>query len=152
VIVGGKITGDKEVEQLRELANHLEISKRVLFTGARPQHELSTIYSAADVTVIPSYYESFGLAAVESLACGTPVVATQAGGLTTIVHHGVTGYLVPRCPGFFAERLDTLLQNPDLLEHMRLAARQSVLQFSWKIVASQMQDVYEDVISEAARC
>ncbi len=152
VIVGGNITGDKEIEQLQELATHLKISKRVHFTGARPQHELSMIYSAADVTVIPSYYESFGLAAVESLACGTPVVATRAGGLTTIVHHGETGYLVPRCPGFFAERLDTLLQNPDLLEHMRLAARPSILQFSWKNVASQMEGVYEDVISEAARC
>jgi D-inositol-3-phosphate glycosyltransferase len=152
VIVGGKITGDKEAEQLRKLAAQLKINKRVLFTGARPQHELSTIYSAADVTVIPSYHESFGLAAVESLACGTPVVATRAGGLKTVVHHGETGYLVPRCPGFFAERLDTLLQNPDLLERMRLAARPSILQFSWKNVASQMQDVYEDVISEAARC
>jgi len=151
VIVGGQITGDKEVEQLRKLATQLKINKRVLFTGAQPQHELSTIYSAADVTVIPSYHESFGLAAVESLACGTPVVATRAGGLTTVVHHGETGYLVPRCPGFFAERLDTLLQNPDLLEGMRLAARPSILQFSWKNVARQMQDLYQDVISEA-RC
>jgi len=152
VIVGGKLTGDKEVEQLRKLATQLKISKRVLFTGALPQHELPVIYSAADVTVIPSYHESFGLAAVESLACGTPVVATRAGGLTTVVHHGETGYLIPRSPGFFAERLDTLLQNPDLLEQMRLAARPSVLQFSWKNVANQMRDVYEDVISEAARC
>jgi len=151
VIVGGKTTGDKEVEQLRALAAQLKISKRVLFTGARSQHELPVIYSAADVTVVPSYHESFGLAAVESLACGTPVVATRAGGLTTVVHHGVTGYLVPRCPGFFAERLDTLLQNPDLLEQMRLAARPSILQFSWKNVASQVREVYEDVINEGAR-
>ncbi len=114
VIVGGKTTGDKEIQQLRELAAQLKISKRVLFTGARPQQELPMIYSAADVTVIPSYHESFGLAAVESLACSTPVVATRAGGLTTVVRHGETGYLVPRCPGFFAERLDTLLKNPDL--------------------------------------
>ena len=152
VIVGGKTTGDKEVQQLRELAAQLKISKRVLFTGAMPQQELPMMYSAADVTVIPSYHESFGLAAVESLACGTPVVATRAGGLTTVVHQGETGYLVPRCPGFFAERLDTLLKNPDLLEHMRHAARPSVLQFSWKNVACQVRDVYEDAISEEARC
>jgi len=152
VIVGGKTTGDKEIQQLRELAAQLKISKRVLFTGARPQQELPMIYSAADVTVIPSYHESFGLAAVESLACSTPVVATRAGGLTTVVRHGETGYLVPRCPGFFAERLDTLLKNPDLLEYMRLAARPSVLQFSWKNVACQVRDVYEDAISEEARC
>lgn len=151
VIVGGETTGDKEVEQLRELAVQLKISKRVLFLGARPQQELPVLYSAADVTVIPSYHESFGLAAVESLACGTPVVATRAGGLTAIVCHGETGYLVPRSPGFFAERLDTLLQHPDLLEQMRMAARPSVLQFSWKYVASQVRDVYEDAISEA-RC
>jgi D-inositol-3-phosphate glycosyltransferase len=151
VIVGGETTGDKEVEQLRELAVQLKISKRVLFLGARPQQELPVLYSAADVTVIPSYHESFGLAAVESLACGTPVVATRAGGLTAIVCHGETGYLVPRSPGFFAERLDTLLQNPDMLEQMRMAARPSVLQFSWKYVASQVRDVYLDAISEA-RC
>lgn len=151
VIVGGETTGDKEVEQLRELAVQLKISKRVLFLGARPQQELPVLYSAADVTVIPSYHESFGLAAVESLACGTPVVATRAGGLTAIVCHGETGYLVPRSPGFFAERLDTLLQNPDLLEQMRMAARPSVLQFSWKYVASQVRDVYEAAISEARR-
>ena len=151
VIVGGDPAGDREVEQLRELAAQLKISKRVLFLGARPQQELPLLYSAADVTVIPSHHESFGLAAVESLACGTPVVATRAGGLRAIVCHGETGYLVPRSPGFFAERLDTLLQHPDLLEQMRMAARPSVLQFSWKYVASQVHDVYEAAISEA-RC
>ena len=151
VIVGGKSTGDKEVRQLQELAAQLKISKRVHFTGARQQHELPKIYSAADVTVVPSYHESFGLAAVESLACGTPVVATQAGGLKTVIRQGETGYLVPRCPGFFAERLDTLLQNPALLKRMRLAARPSILQFSWKNVASKVYDVYEDVINEEAK-
>ena len=151
VIVGGNPAGDEEVQQLRELAAQLKISKRVHFPGALPQQELPMIYSAADVTVVPSYHESFGLAAVESLACGTPVVATRAGGLTTVVQHGETGYLVPRCPGFFAERLDMLLKNPDMLERMRSAARPSVLQFSWKHVASQMRDVYQGVINEA-RC
>ena len=105
------------------------------------------IYSAVDVTVVPSYHESFGMAAVESLACGTPVVATRAGGLMTIIHHGQTGYLVPRCPGFFAERLDTLLNSPDTLNAMRAAARPSVLHYSWQSVARQMSEVYEDVLS-----
>ncbi len=151
LIVGGKLSGDKELDQLRELARRLKISQRVHFLGARPQQELPIFYSAADVTVVPSYHESFGLAAVESLACGTPVVATRAGGLMTVVRHGETGYLVQRCPGFFAERLDSLLQNPEVLAQMRAVARPSVLQYSWKHVASQMLDVYEDVISEA-RC
>lgn len=151
LIVGGNLAGDKELDQLRELAGKLKISQRVHFLGARPQQELPMIYSAADVTVVPSYHESFGLAAVESLACGTPVVATRAGGLVTVVRHGETGYLVQRCPGFFAERLDSLLHNPDVLAQMRAATRLSVLQYSWKHVAAQMLDVYEDVISEA-RC
>ena len=146
VIVGGKKTDDQEISQLSQLATDLRIAKRVHFLGARPQQELPMLYSAADVTVIPSYHESFGLAAVESLACGTPVVATRAGGLTTIIRNGETGYLVPRSPGFFAERLDALLQQPALLEKMRQAARPSALQYSWKRVAGLVRETYEGVI------
>src|SRR5438045_5914401 len=123
------------MQQLRDLTQDLQIADRVLLLGARPREEMPFFYSAANVTVVPSYHESFGLAAVESLACGTPVVATRSGGLTTIVRDGETGYLVPRCPGFFAERLDGLLRHPNLLAQMRLAARPSVLRFSWKNVA-----------------
>jgi len=150
VIVGGKLTGDKELQQLRQLASELNISQSVKFLGARAQKELPMIYSAADVTVLPSYHESFGLAAVESLACGTPVVATRAGGLTTIVQDMKTGYLVPRCPGFFAGRLDALLRDPDLLAQMQSEARASILRFSWKNVADRVQDVYEELVSETS--
>ncbi|HVB75160.1 MAG TPA: glycosyltransferase [Ktedonobacteraceae bacterium] len=146
VIVGGKQSNDCEIQELRQLASDLRISKRVHFLGARPQQELPMLYSAADVTVIPSYHESFGLAAVESLACGTPVVATRAGGLTTVIRNGETGFLVPRCPGFFAERLDTLLQQPALLAKMRQAARPSTLQYSWKHVAQRVRETYEGAI------
>ncbi len=146
VIVGGKLTGDEELQQLRALATDLNISRRVKFLGARARKEMPMIYSAADVTVLPSYHESFGLVAVESLACDTPVVATRAGGLTSIVQHAETGYLVPRCPGFFAERLDALLRDPGLLAEMQSKARASVLQFSWKNIASQMLEVYEELV------
>ncbi len=148
VIVGGKLTGDPYLQQLRVLSAELKLSSHIRFLGARPQQELPMIYSAANITAMPSYHESFGMAAVESLACGTPVVATRAGGLTTVVRHGETGYLVPRCPGFFAERLDTLLREPTLLEQMCRSARPSILQFSWKSVASQMSDLYDDVLNE----
>lgn len=146
VIVGGKPKDDDEIEQLRQLAADLRITKRVHFLGARPQQEMPLLYCAADVTVIPSYHESFGLAAVESLACGTPVVATRSGGLTSIIRNGETGYLVPRSPGFFAERLDALLKQPELLEKMRQAARPSTLQYSWKRVAEMVRETYESVI------
>jgi len=151
VIVGGKSSHDKDTQQLKELAAQLKISKRVHFIDAQPQYKLPVIYSAADVTVVPSYHESFGLAAVESLACSTPVVATRAGGLTTVIQNNQTGFLVPRCPGFFTERLDSLLQNPSMLKKMSMAARPSVLQFSWNNVANMVQNMYEDVMNEEAK-
>ena len=151
VIVGGKSSNDKDMQQLKELAVQLKISKRVHFIDAQPQYKLPVIYSAADVTVVPSYHESFGLAAVESLACSTPVVATRAGGLTTVIQNNQTGFLVPRCPGFFAERLDSLLQNPSMLKKMSMAARPSVLQFSWNNVANMVQNMYEDVMNEEVK-
>jgi len=151
VIVGGKSSNDKDQQQLKELAVKLKISKRVHFIDAQPQYKLPVIYNAADVTVVPSYYESFGLAAVESLACSTPVVATRTGGLTTVVQNNKTGFLVPRCPGFFAERLDSLLQNPTMFKEMSKAARPSVLQFSWKNVANMVQNMYEDVVNEETK-
>lgn len=150
VIVGGRLTGDKELQQLRQLAAELNLDERVHFLGARPKHELPTIYSAADVMVMPSYHESFGMAAVESLACGTPVVATRTGGLTTIIRNGETGCLVPRSPGAFAEKLDMLLRNPGLLAQMRLATRPSIQQFDWKNIASQVYGVYDELINEAS--
>jgi D-inositol-3-phosphate glycosyltransferase len=150
VVVGGQLTGDPELERLHQLARQSGLAGRVHFLGARPQQELPMIYSAADVTVVPSYHESFGLAAVESLACETPVVATRAGGLIAIVRSGQTGYLVPRCPGFFAERLDSLLAAPDTLEQMRAAARPSIVGYSWQSLARSMLEVYADMLTEVA--
>ena len=147
VIVGGSLTEDKDLQNLGMLASELNIEQRVQFLGAQPQHLLPYLYSAADVTVVPSYHESFGLVAVESLACGTPVVATRAGGLMTIVRNDENGYLVPRCAGFFAERLDAILHNPETKARLQSEARRSVLQFSWQSVANQMDDVYADLVS-----
>ncbi|WP_376794142.1 glycosyltransferase [Thermogemmatispora sp.] len=149
VIVGGQLRGDRELQHLRRLAASLGLASRVHFLGALPPCEMPFIYSAADVTVVPSYNESFGLAAVESLACGTPVVATRVGGLAAIVRHGETGYLVPRCPSFFAERLDFILRHPPLLAQMRRAARPSVMRFNWPQVASQIVGVYAELLNDA---
>lgn len=149
VLVGGALVGgDKELQQLETLASELEIRERVHFLGARPQEELPVLFSAATVTVVPSYHESFGLVAVESLACGTPVVATRAGGLTTVIRHGETGFLVPRCAGFFAERLDALLRDSELYQTIAVATRPSVLRFSWSSIARQMHTIYDELVQE----
>jgi D-inositol-3-phosphate glycosyltransferase len=146
VIVGGNITGeDKDLQKLRDLAQELHIDNRVHFLGAQPQQELSWFYSAADVTVVPSYHETFGLTAVEALACGTPVVATRAGGLTTVVQHDETGFLVARTPEAFAEHIDTLLCNPTLRYSMSMKSRDSVQLYSWHEVANKVNQLYEQL-------
>ncbi len=151
VVVGGSLSGDKDLQQLQRLAADLRIQERTHFLGAQPQSKLPQIYSAADITVVPSYHEIFGLVAVESLACGTPVVATRTGGLATIVQHGETGYLVPRCAGFFAERQDNLLADPQRLQQMQKAARSSVEQYSWSNIATQVQQLYRHLAEQNQR-
>jgi D-inositol-3-phosphate glycosyltransferase len=103
-------------------------------------------YQAADVCVVPSYVETFGLVAVEALACGTPVIASRVGGLTFTVQDGRTGFLVPwRCAGPFAERLELLLANPELRARFAAAARLSVERFAWPQVARELACVFADV-------
>lgn len=152
LIVGGTSARDKLMSELKRLARELGIAQQVRFVGAVPQERLPLYYSAADLCVVPSYYESFGFAAVEALACGTPVVASRVGGLPTTVRDGETGYLVPwRCPEPFAERLELLLENDALREQFAQAARPSVERFSWPAVAAEMLDLYADLLGGAAR-
>ena len=146
VIAGGKLAGDLELQKLQRLAQELQISQRVHFLGARVRTEMPLLYSAADITVVPSYHETFGLAAVEALACGTPIVATRAGGLMTVVDHGETGFLVTRRPEAFAERLDQLLSDPLLCATMSAQARPAVEQYDWRNVACRINALYRELI------
>ena len=96
---------------------------------------------------MPSYYESFGLVAIESMACGTPVVASRVGGLAGTIMDGETGYLIPwRCPEPFAERLELLLDNDDLRASFGLAAREAVERYRWANVADAVSALYDDVL------
>jgi D-inositol-3-phosphate glycosyltransferase len=151
LIVGGQpSTGHeaREIGRLRGLASKLGIAERVTFGGAVAHERLPLYYSAADMTVMPSSYESFGLVAVESLACGTPVVATRVGGLTAIVKDGETGMLVPwRDPALFAERIRVLLSDATLRAEMAARARPSVLRYAWDRIADQHLALYGDVLS-----
>ena len=149
LVVGGSPGSDSELERLKALAGELGIGDTVTFTGSIPQSQLPTYYSAADVFVLPSHTESFGLAALEAMACGTPVVVSRVGGLKTFVDSGETGYLVPRrCPESFAQRIDGLLANIQLRDTMGRAARVKALGMGWARVVDRMQDYYQSLISD----
>jgi D-inositol-3-phosphate glycosyltransferase len=152
LVAGGDPERDQSTTaQLEQLAVDLGIGEQVQFLGTLPREQLPSYYRAADVCVVPSYYESFGLVAVEALASGTPVIATRVGGLQYTVHDGQTGYLVSwRCPEPFAERMETLLENDELRGRFAAAAPESVRQFSWDQVADQIVEVYEDVLERHA--
>ncbi len=136
LIVGGGENSRNEVERLKKLATELQIHDRIEFLGLVKQPDLPLLYSAADVCVVPSYYESFGLVALESLACGTPVVATRVGGAENIIRHGETGYLVAdNEPHSLAEKITLALSESDNNGHLASAMRASLAPFSWPNIA-----------------
>ena len=150
LIVGGNPGNDVELERLKSLAAELGIADSVTFTGSVPQAVLPTYYSAADVFTLPSHSESFGLAPLEAMACGTPAVVSRVGGLKTFIRSGENGYLVPwRCPESFAQRFDTLLANPELRDAMGRAARERALSMGWGAVAERMLGYYATHIEGA---
>ncbi len=147
VIVGGGAEDSPELERLRDLARSLGLEDRIIFTGAVSQEQLSVYYNAADVYVMPSYYESFGLVALEAMACGVPVIASRVSGPRSFVRSGETGYLIDRrCPEPFAQKIDTLLHNPILRESMGRAARSHAETLGWDMVGRRTLDVYDSVI------
>jgi D-inositol-3-phosphate glycosyltransferase len=149
VVVGGQPGNSpesREISRLQHLVMKLGISERTTFVGAVPHERLPLYYSAADVTVMPSSYESFGLVAVESLACGTPVVASRVGGLTSIVRDGETGFLVPwRDAALFAERVRRVLEDEAFRTRLAAHARPSVLEYGWDRIADEHLALYADV-------
>jgi D-inositol-3-phosphate glycosyltransferase len=111
---------------------------------------LRDFYVAADVTVLPSYYESFGMVALEAMACGSPVVASRVGGLTTTVRDGVTGFLVPDGdPGALAARIDALLTDPDLAWRVGREGVRWAAQHRWPCVADAICREYTSLEARA---
>ena len=143
MVVGADVNGDREMHRVKQLAKERDLEDKIDFVGQVDHDDLPLYYNAADVCVVPSYYESFGLVALESMACGTPVVATRVGGLSTIIHHGRTGYLKSwRCPEAFANSVEMIISSDGLQQSMGEAARKRAEGMGWDNVASLMWDEY----------
>ena len=120
------------------------------FAGSVPQRDLPWYYSAADVLVLPSHYESFGMVALEAMACGTPVVVSRVGGLKTFVRNGESGYLVPwRCSDPFSQQIEMILANPSLRRAMGDAALIAARGMGWSRVSSRLMDFYNSLIGRS---
>lgn len=150
VVVGGAsgIGGAAEVERIRTLADDLGVAGQLRLVPPQPHHLLSTYYRAADVCVVPSRSESFGLVALEAAACGTPVVAAAVGGLRTLVDDGVSGFLVEgRDPLGFADRVARLLDDPELADTLGRQAARRARDYTWSTAAGRLRRIYGDLTS-----
>jgi len=151
-IIGGT-PKDEEDEMSEEMSRLVALCEEnglvdlVTFLGSRKQDSLPYYYSAAEAVIMPSHYESFGMVALEAMACGTPVIASEVGGLAFLVQDGVTGFHFPADdPKALSERLIQLIENEDLRKKMSKQAAEVAKGYGWKKIASQIQDLYEDVL------
>jgi D-inositol-3-phosphate glycosyltransferase len=148
VVVGGPSGPQGEAEQARihDLVDDLGLSDRVHFRPPQPHELLSTFYRAADVCLVPSRSESFGLVALEAAACGTPVVAAAVGGLRTLVDHGRTGFLVEhRDPRLFGAYVNEIVGNPLLAAEFSANAAERARRYTWPMAAAQLRGLYADL-------
>jgi len=137
---------NEEMERVRAIRSQAGLEDLVTFLGKRGQETLPYYYSAAEAVVVPSHYESFGMVALEAMACGTPVVASQVGGLAFLVQDGVTGYTVPvDDPQALAIRLSLILQDGELRKKLGQQAAQVARQYAWEVIAGRMIELYRSL-------
>ena len=156
LIVGGAsgLEGGDELRHVQRLITELGVESQVRFVEPQPHHILSTYYRAADVVLVPSRSESFGLVALEASACGIPVVASGVGGLLTLVDHGETGFLVPeRDPGLYARYISEILDDPYRARLMGEHGAARASRYTWGFAAARLRRVYADLtVRELVAC
>jgi len=148
VIVGGPSgpLGADHLDHVHKLVVERGLAGRVRFVDPQPHEMLSSYYRAAEVVLVPSRSESFGLVALEAAACGTPVVASAVGGLTTVIDHGRTGYLVePRQALAFAAAAGPILDDPALARALGIAAAELAGRYHWAASASALRSLYGEL-------
>jgi len=139
---------DQEMRKLKDMNRSLGLDDMVVFLGKKAQDSLPYYYSASEVVVMPSHYESFGMVALESMACGTPVIATKVGGLELLVQNKVTGLSVPDDdPESLAKQLKKLICKEDLREILSKNCLQFTKGYSWSIITFKLIDIYQHMIN-----
>ncbi|HQX01450.1 MAG TPA: glycosyltransferase [Anaerolineales bacterium] len=140
----------EEMTRLQKLCDDLCMGGMVVFLGKRGQDTLPYYYSAAEVVVMPSLYESFGMVALEAMACGTPVIASEVGGLGYLVQNDVTGYTIPDSdPAELCEKLASLLGDANLRESMGQRAAEYALDYAWEKIAARIVEVYMGLVKDS---
>lgn len=154
LIVGGDtevpdFNANKELKRLKDLATELNVAGQVIFIGSREREQLKVYYDAADVFVTTPWYEPFGITPLEAMACATPVIGSEVGGIKYSVVDGKTGFLVPpNAPKVLADRISLLLNNKDLLNNMgEWALKHVCANFTWEMVADQISEQYENIFN-----
>ena len=149
LIIGGDSKSQNELDRLNSLKLKHGLSNQVNFLGAIDHDELPIYFSAADVFLMPSAYETFGIAALEASACNLPVIAPQVGGLKSVVKHGQTGFLsVNKSPESLMHYLEILLKNKPLRELFGVNSRLHAMNYSWGKSSKDLISVFEDVLSK----
>ncbi len=147
LVVGG-LYNISEVTRLKKICSDFNLLEKVHFIGSINRSDLKYYYNSSDICVLPSYYESFGLSALEAAACGVPVVASKKGGLSSIVIDKKTGYLLQwRCPGPFVEKLEILLKSKDLRKSMGENARQHAEKLNWGDSINSLKQLFNKLTS-----
>jgi glycosyltransferase involved in cell wall biosynthesis len=136
-----------EIGRLKKIAIEENVSDRVLFTGRKRREILKYFYAAADIFITTPWYEPFGITPLEAMACGTPVIGANVGGIKYSVTHGKTGFLVPpHDPPALAKKIEQLIFDPGLMSVMKKNAVNHVNKyFTWKSVASAVSCLYDKV-------
>jgi len=149
MIVGGDETNKDELEILRSMSGDLQIEEKVTFVGQVTHDTLPLFYGAADVCVVPSYYESFGMVALESLACGTPIVTTDVGGMRNIILSDEIGYIVDNnAPQQLATHISKILSLNGKSVKSARSRRDAIQKFAWSNIADELLNEYKKVLQQ----
>ena len=151
-VIGGDPEEDPEemsaeMVRIQSLSQELGLDDMIIFLGKRGQTTLPYYYAAAEVVVMPSRYESFGMVALEAMACGTPVIASRVGGLAHLIQDGETGYFIPpQDPHALAEKLRLVFIDSELRTRLGTQAAKYAQGFRWESITAQMLEVYQDLV------